>query len=395
MQRALGWRLAAVRALWAGILFAATCGAVVQVTGQTRRPPNTYHAVLTQNSAPADVVEVHPDRTVTFHLRAPDAARVAVRIEVEPPRPLVKAADGLWSVTVGPLPSAVYPYFFEVDGVAVADTSNPRVAVGRAIHWSLLEIPSSPPRLEDRQDVPHGVVQVREYRSSVLKAPRRLVVYVPPQYDANPSQRFPVLYLRHGNGGMEGDWSSIGRADVILDNLMAQRKAVPMLVVMPNGYPGDGPGSTPEGIDAIGNELLTDIVPFVERSYRVAADADHRALAGLSMGANQAFVTGLRHPEAFAWIGAFSSGVIGDADFKLASTVPGLLEQPEATNKRLRLLFLSCGSEDPRFIGHLDVVDLLKQHNIRHDWFSTPGVHEWTVWRRSLAEFLPKLFQKN
>jgi enterochelin esterase family protein len=166
-----------------------------------------------------------------------------------------------------------------------------------------------------------------------------------------------------------------------------------MIIVMPNGYPARGAGSTPEGIEETGKELLTDLLPLIERSYRVVADADHRAIAGLSMGAGQAFMTGLRHIDSFAWVGAFSSGVISDAGFRLEAAVPGLLENSASVNKRMRLLFLSCGTEDPRYSGYIDLMDKLKQHNIHHEWYPTPGVHEWKVWRHSLAAMLPRLFQ--
>jgi enterochelin esterase-like enzyme len=162
---------------------------------------------------------------------------------------------------------------------------------------------------------------------------------------------------------------------------------------MPNGYPARGPGSNPEGIEETGKELLTDIIPFIEQRYRVIADANHRALAGLSMGAGQAFITGLRHLDKFAWVGAFSSGVVSDADFRIETAVPGFIENPAAVNSRLRLLFISCGTEDPRYPGSLDLVDILKQANIQHQWYSTAGAHEWKVWRHSLAAMLPKLFQ--
>jgi enterochelin esterase-like enzyme len=181
---------------------------------------------------------------------------------------------------------------------------------------------------------------------------------------------------------------------VILDNLLAQRKAVPMIIVMPNGYPSNvGDGGSDRGVETTGKELMNEVIPLIERNYRAMNGRESRAIAGVSMGGSQAFLTGLRNLDEFAWVAEFSSGVIADVDFRLEKAVPGFLEDPAAANKRLRLLFLSCGTEDPRYAGHLDLLDTLKQHGIRHEWHSSSGAHEWKVWRHSLAELVQKLFQ--
>jgi enterochelin esterase-like enzyme len=219
-------------------------------------------------------------------------------------------------------------------------------------------------------------------------------VYTPPQYDLEPNRRFPVQYLRHGSGDNEENWSTTGRAGVILDNLIAQHKAVPMLIVMPNGDT-DGSwagGSSPEGIEMLSQELLSDIIPMIERTYRVAAGRENRAITGLSMGGGQAFTIGLKHLELFAWVGEFSSGLVSDREFRLEKHLPGFVDRPDAVNRKLKLLFLSCGTEDPRYLGQLDLADNLKGHNIRYMWYPTPGVHEWKVWRHALAEFAQKVF---
>ena len=365
------------------------------VFGQTGSapPPNTYRYTITP-AARLTAPEVHPDRRVTFYLRAPDASKVELNLTPVGLRPMVKNTDGMWSVTIGPLEPEIHVYSFVVDGVRVVDMSNSAITVGRAIHDSLIEVPGAPARFDERQDVPHGVLHIREYTSNVLKLRRRVVVYVPPQYDSESNRRFPVLYLRHGSAGLEGTWSEVGRAGVILDNLVARRKALPMIIVMPNGYASDlGDGASAEAVEATGKELMNEIIPMIEKNYRVLNGRDFRAIAGLSMGGGQAFLTGLRNLDKFAWVAEFSSGNISDVDFQLEKAVPGFLDDPASTNKRLRLLFLSCGTEDPRYQGQLDLVDTLKKHNIRHMWYSTPGAHEWKVWRHSLAELLPRLFQ--
>jgi enterochelin esterase-like enzyme len=336
---------------------------------------------------------VRPDRTVTLRLVAPTAAKVEFR-----PIPLVaaggqqamsKEANGVWAVTVGPLDPDIYRYSFLVDGARVADPSNTWIDVGRSTHFSLFEVPGTPARFDEWQNVPHGTMQIREYVSSVLNARRRVVVYVPPQYESEPTRRFPVLYLRHGNGDLEEGWSGVGRAGVILDNLLAQRAAEPMLIVMPNGYSStDGEGTSPSGITLTARELTDDIIPMIEKSYRILATRENRAIAGLSMGGRQAFVSGLRDFDTFAWIGVFSIGGLGDMP------EAAVLNDPR-TKERLRLLLISCGTEDERYQSMAELASRLKTGPISHRWLSMPGNHEWKVWRRSLVELLPLLFKAN
>lgn len=337
--------------------------------------------------------EVQADRTVTFRIRAPKASEAALSFQGL--KPMVKDAEGTWSITVGPLEPEIYEYSFMVDGARVLDTANTLLKTGRTLGGNLLEIPGTPPRFDEVQDVPHGSIQVRSYTSTPLKRRRQLYVYVPPQYDSEPARRFPVLYLRHGSGDDESTWSLEGRAGVILENLIAQGKAAPMLIVMTNGDTDGtwGGGSSPEALDLLGKELLGDVIPLIEKTYRVTANRANRAITGLSMGGGQAFTIGLRHMETFAWVGEFSSGLLSDADFNLAKHLPGWLDDPARVNQQLKLLFLSCGTEDPRIPGQLDLADTLKGKQIHYVWYPTPGVHEWKVWRHGLAEFLPKLFR--
>ena len=298
---------------------------------------------------------------------------------------MAKDADGTWSLTVGPLEPEIYEYSFTVDGARVLDTANTLLKTGLTLSGNLLEIPGTPPRFDEVQDVPHGSIQVRTYTSTPLKRRRQLYVYLPPQYDSEPARRFPVLYLRHGSGDDESTWSLQGRAGVILENLIAQGKAVPMLIVMTNGDTDNtwAGGSSPEALDLLGKELLGDVIPMIEKNYRVTANRANRAITGLSMGGGQAFTIGLKHPETFAWVGEFSSGLLSDTDFNLARHLPGFLDDPARANQRLKLLFLSCGTEDPRIPGHMDLMDALKAKQIRYVWYPTPGAHEWKVWRHA------------
>jgi enterochelin esterase-like enzyme len=279
--------------------------------------------------------------------------------------------------------------------VRILDPANPNLKNGRTIDASIVEVPGTPARFDEVQSVPHGTLRIHIYQSTPLRKLRRLYVYTPPGYDSEPARRFPVLYLRHGSGDNEENWSDTGRAGIILDNLIAQHKAVPMLIVMPNGDT-DGSwagGSSPEGIELLSQELLTDIMPMIEKNYRVAPGRENRSITGLSMGGGQAFTIGLKHMDVFAWVGEFSSGLVSDADFHLDKYLPGFLENPASVNGRLRLFYLSCGAEDPRFTGQLDLGDVLKAHNIHYVWFPTPGAHEWKVWRHALADFAPRLFR--
>jgi enterochelin esterase-like enzyme len=375
--------------------FASACLLAAQVATQdTPRPKNTYHSTGASAAPRLASPEVRPDRTIVFRLRAPEAARVTLSFAGT--KPMSKDDAGVWIATVGPLEPEIYQYNFVVDGVRILDPGNPSLKNGRAPDASIVEVPGNPPRFDELQAVPHGALHIRTYLSTPLKRPRKLYVYTPPQYDLEPNRRFPVVYLRHGSGDNEENWSDTGRAGVILDNLIAQHKAAPMIVVMPNGDT-DGSwagGSSPEGIELLSQELLTDIIPMIDGTYRVARGRENRAITGLSMGGGQAFTIGLKHLDLFAWVGEFSSGLVSDTDFRLDKYLPGFLDHPGDINRKLKLLFLSCGAEDPRYPGQLDLADNLKRHNIRYVWYPSPGVHEWKVWRHALSEFAQKVFQE-
>jgi enterochelin esterase family protein len=380
-----------MRLLFSVVLLAAALG-----SAQTAPPrKNTYASPGASAPAAPRLVspEVHPDRTVTFRLRAPKASEVALSLNGS--KPMTRDEAGLWTITIGPLEPEIYEYSFTVDGARVLDTANTSLKIGQNVGSNLLDVPGNPPRFDEVQNVPHGAIHIRAYTSTPLKQPRHMYVYVPPQYDSEPRRSFPVLYLRHGSGDDESTWSGQGRAGVILENLIAQKKSVPMLIVMTNGdtdrsWAG---GSSDQAMDTLGRELFTDVMPIIEKNYRVIPNRENRAIAGLSMGGGQAFTIGLRNPDRFAWVAEFSSGLLSANTFKLSQHIPGLLEKPAAANQRLKLLYLSCGTEDPRINGHLDLVDTLKAAKVNAVWFPTPGVLEWKVWRHALADLMPRLFQ--
>jgi enterochelin esterase family protein len=357
------------------------------VFAQTPRPPNTSPAPAAAAPTPPSV-EVHADGRVTFRLAAPDANAVAVAIDRRS-HPMTKDAAGLWTTTVSPLAPEIYEYTFAVDGARrVLDSRNPWIKPGE-FAASLLEVPGTPPRFDQVQDVPHGALELLTYRSTPYGKLRNLWVYLPPQYVSDPARRFPVLYLRHGNGDTELSWPFQGRAGVILENMLAANQVAPMLIVMPYGESGASGGTTPEGLAALDREMNEDIIPLIEGRFRVRADRESRAIAGLSMGGTQAIYMGLKNLDRYAWVAEFSSGVASDT---IKSALPAGTDLA-ALNRQLRLLFLACGTEDPRYAGHLELVDRLTRQGLKPVWYSVTGAHEMKVWRHALRDLLPRLFK--
>jgi enterochelin esterase family protein len=349
-------------------------------------------------AAPLVSPEVSSDGHVTFRVRAAGAKEVTVSGEWGGgSRPMTRSDDGVWSVTVGPLAAGIYGYSFAVDGFQTLDPGNPGVKPMRSPRTSILEIPGDPPRLDEFQDVPHGTVRVHQYRSRSLGRLRELYVYTPPGYDRDVQARFPVLYLFHGSGDNDATWTVFGRAHLITDNLLAQGKAKPMVIVMPDGHamppqpraPGtSGPGAgMSRNIAAFERDLLEDVMPLVEANYRVRNDPTSRAIAGLSMGGGQSLVIGLNHPERFAWVGGFSAAVADPA-----TSISAALADPKATERAVRLVWIACGKDDRLIENARRFSAALDEKGIRHEFQATEGNHSWPVWRRYLAEFVPRLF---
>lgn len=378
------------------------CAAVAFITfvlapARAEKSANTYStkAILAERHLKSP--EISSDRRVTFRLEAPSAQNVVLQFGEwsVASTEMKKKPNGVWEATIGPIEPGIYSYNFSVDGVKAVDLLNPEAKIGTRIYASVVEVNGPAPRIDQSQPVPHGVIHVHQYISSSLHSARQVYVYTPPGY-RDSTERFPVLYLRHGGGDTEASWSVDGRANIILDNLIAAHRAVPMLIVMTNGMT-DGSwagGSSAEGIKALDTELMADVLPLIEQEYRVAADAGHRAIAGLSMGGGQAFIIGLNHLDHFAWIGEFSSGLLADKDLNLESLLPLGMKGGATNYPRLSLLWVGCGDLDPRYRGHLELVENLRSRGIETVWHSSQGGHEWNVWREQLAAFLPKLFQK-
>ncbi len=339
--------------------------------------------------------EVQADGKVTFRLRAPKAEKVSVICESVGTQAMAKDANGVWSVTVGPLAPGIYDCQFDVDGLRITDPASPNVFGNRQGSRGYVEVPgpAGHPRPDEWRDVPHGTVTAHWYVSKVTGARRRVHVYAPPGYQQETSQRYPVLYLLHGSGDNDSHWTLLGRANVIADNLLADRRAVPMIIVMPDGHVADRSTERAEGRRNRGREpfekdLLESVLPLVEANYRVLADPQHRGIVGLSMGGGQSIGVGLGHLDQFAWVGAFSSAVSGD-DPVLAK----LRSDPAAANQKLKLLWIAVGKADFLLARNRDFVKALDELKIRHTFQESEGSHAWGVWRGYLAEFLPLVFR--
>ncbi|NLT65025.1 MAG: esterase [Acidobacteria bacterium] len=349
--------------------------------------------------------EVHPDRTVTLRFLAPEATEVYVVGEILQGKrqlAMTKGADGIWTATVGPLPPEIWSYNFRIQGVDITDPSNPAikpVPPGFPMS-SFVEVPGDTPAFYDSKPVPHGEVRMVLYESKTMGVTRWLWIYTPPNYDKSRA-RYPVLYLLHGNGEAQNGWVMNGRANIILDNLIAEKKAQPMLVVMPQGHALQGAnvgplvrlsGETDMFSKRFAPDLLQDVIPLVERNYRVYTDADHRAIAGLSMGGGQAISIGLSNPQLFHYVLGYSAAV-GRPFMNAEAEFKEVLEKPERLNSRLRLLWVGCGKQDFLYQANRQFVDLVKAKGVNVIYHETEGSHVWSVWRRYLHDTAPLLFK--
>jgi len=344
--------------------------------------------------------EVHPNRTVTFRLKAPSATGVVVRCEGQI-WPMRSDTQGVWSVTTAPLEPDIYSYSFLVDDLRINDPANPFLKYSLIDTESQVHVPGPLTLPWEINNVPHGVIHRHHYRSTIIGDERDLLVYTPPGYNPAARKNYPVLYLLHGFSDAEGAWIDVGRANVILDNLIARKQAKPMIVVMPLGYGNKEiltygwlgfrmPGWAEirnDSFTKFHDSLFDEIILIVEKNYHVSTDRAARAIAGLSMGGEQSLLFGLGAPDRFAWIGAFSSGGL-DTDFdKKFSNVN------EQADGRFRLIWMACGKDDKLFDSNQKFSQWLTTKGIVHTWVETPGRHSFLVWRRCLAEFAPRLFQ--
>ena len=338
--------------------------------------------------------EVLPDGRVTFRLNAPKASEVILTGEfLDGAKPFEKDGVGIWRITVGPVAPEIYHYNFTIDGVRTIDPSNPQLKTGStpSTITSVLEIKGPSPAFYDAQPVPHGDIRTHWYHSKSLNSVRRLTVYTPPGYDKNQATRYPVLYLFHGANADENAWYRLGRANLILDNLLAAGKTQPFIVVMPFGY-GVPPGEPQSDNTAkFGKDLIEDVIPFIQSNYRVVADRERRAIVGLSMGGGQALNIGLNNLDLFSHVGGFSAAIGNAANHP--KTYAKLVGNADESNGKLKLLWIGCGTEDSLFGASKNFSEWLKAASIKHTFRETGGAHTWMVWRRYLNEVAPLLFR--
>jgi enterochelin esterase family protein len=359
----------------------------------------TAAAAQPGSPAPGDTLqspEVHPDRKVTFRLRAPKASEVTVAGEwtrpgapPNAPEKMARDAQGVWSITVGPLEPNIYIYVFNVDGMTVTDPINPLVKLRARTSASMVEIPGGQPW--QVRDVPHGTLAIHTHPAATLGgATRQVYVYTPPGYEKSPRTRYPVLYLFHGNNDLAAGWTMAGRANLILDNLIADKKAVPMVVVMPWGHAlpfGARPAAgQPGNNDLFEKYLLEEVRPLVEGRYRIASGRQSRAIVGLSMGGAQALQIGLGHRDQFDAIGVFGAGMVR-GDFE--SRYKDLRSQGGAG-----LLFIGVGKEDGVLPRARELADALRAHGFSPTYHEVEGGHTYPTWRKLLVEIAPLLFKK-
>ncbi|WP_319481462.1 alpha/beta hydrolase-fold protein [uncultured Draconibacterium sp.] len=363
--------------------------------------------------------EINGDNSVTFRLHAENAQSVAVSgswMEFGQNLEMKKGDDGVWSATTKALEPSMYHYNFILDGVSIIDPRNPKALRDGTRYASTLIIPGEASDVFQVNDVPHGSVTKVWYDSPTLELNRRMYVYTPPGYE-NSKEKYPVLYLLHGGGGDEDAWTSLGRANYILDNLIAKGKAEPMIVVMTNGNAEQsaavtdwskepdalqsfGPGANGgeqeiiDGMTKFPNSLVNDVIPYIEKHYRVIGNTENRAIAGLSMGCLQTQITAMTNPGLFQYIGCFSLGIHFNTPFDLISNnilIPAYDKHLETMKNKL--FYVGCGTEDFCYEGVQTLRKKLGEHNFEYVYNETGGGHTWANWRIYLADYAPRLFK--
>jgi enterochelin esterase family protein len=357
----------------------------------------------------AEYPRVDATGRVQIRIKAPDANKVKLNFWSGPKVDMEKQADGFWTITTTPLVPGLHYYVINVDGADLSDPGS-RAFFGGSRYVSAVEVPEPGSTYYSIQDVPQGQVRDVWYQSKVTQSWRHAMVYLPPDYESQPRKRYPVLYLQHGGGEDETGWIRQGRANFILDNLIAKGEAKPMIVVMANGYaryPGaPAPSGPPQPgqarnqmVAAFDEEVTKVLIPYVDKTYRTLADREHRAMAGLSMGGFQTFHITLNHLDLFSYIGGFSGigGMMEDRKPDLKTDYYGAFADPAAFKKKVNLLYFGVGSAEPeRFVTRIrDLHTTLTEGGVEHVYWESPGTdHEWQTWRRNLKDFAGRIFRK-
>jgi enterochelin esterase-like enzyme len=351
--------------------------------------------------------QVNSDKTITFRYLGPVAKEVKLSAQFEKsPVAMTKDDLGIWSVTLGPVKPDIYPYSFQVDGVTVMDPANVAFFPNERFKASLVDIPGETPLVHAVKDVPHGTISY-EYYSSVEGSTGSLVVYTPPGYEKETSKKYPVFYLISGTTDTEETFFKVGRINFILDNLIAEGKAKPMIIVMPygnplariaeqNGKPKPADLISREGADAISRakvfetDLMTRVIPHVEKNYRTLNDRENRAIGGFSRGGGQTLRAAFGNLDKFAWINCYSSYL---SPAEMESNYGNIISKPEATNKNLKLFWIGVGDEDFLYKPAVEFMDYMKSKNINYKSLITSGGHTWMNVKAYVAESTPLLFR--
>jgi enterochelin esterase family protein len=361
----------------------------------------------------AEYPRVDATGRVQLRIKAADASKVKLNFWSGPKVDMEKQADGFWTFTTGPLVPGLHYYVFNVDGADVSDPGS-RAFFGGSRYVSAVEVPEPGSTYYSIQDVPQGQVRDVWYDSKVTGSWRHAMVYLPPGYDSQPKKRYPVLYLQNGGGEDETGWIRQGRANFILDNLIAAGEARPMIIVMAYGYakragaaatPMPAPGSPnaaqarAEMASTFEDDMTQVLIPFVDKTYRTIADRDHRAMAGLSMGGFQTFHVTLNHLDLFSHIGGFSGigGMLEDRQYDLKTDFNGAFADPAAFRKKVHLLYFGVGTaEGERFTTRIRALHAaMTEAGVEHVYWESPGTdHEWQTWRRNLRDFASRIFAK-
>lgn len=360
-------------------------------------------ALLGQEAEGFRSTEVHPDGSITFRYKDLNASKVLLHLDgYQDPFTMEKGSDGLWSFLSPALSPEIYDYSFEADGQLRVDPKNSSVTPNLLYSSTMVTVPGATPQLWEARDVPHGVVQHHFYTSKVVQGlvdgQSEYYVYTPPAYEPRKGKPLPVLYLLHGWSDMANGWLAVGKANFIFDNLIAEHKMKPMVVVMPLGYGDmkfvnsghgvwDDSSAIAHNVDLFSQALLGEVLPQVESEYHVSRKRDDRAIAGLSMGGRESLALGLNHPDQFAWVGAFSAALGHDDEQQFAAAT--------RNNSARHLLWIACGTGDALITPNRKFIDWLKTKDVAATAVETPGLHTWLVWRDNLIHFTPLLFQKH
>ncbi|RAJ91040.1 enterochelin esterase family protein [Larkinella arboricola] len=341
--------------------------------------------VLAQQRPPAiSSPDVHPDHSITFRYFSKKAQKVTLNGEfLKSPVALTKDTSGIWSVTVPPVKPDIYPYSFTVDSVQLADPSNTYIFANERFKRSIVEVPGDQPLIHSLQNVPHGKISYRYYKSGTLGTTRQLLVYTPPGFNPNGKTKYPVLYLIHGGSDTEETWTKVGRANLIADNLIAQGKAKPMLIVMPYG------NVRPAPMADFTKDVVNDIVPFIEANYPVLKESKSRAVAGFSVGGGQTLNIGLTNPDKFAYVCSYAPYTATE-EFK--KNFSDWAPNADQLNKQLKLFTISVGTEDFLYEPVKQNIAQFKEKGLKLDTQIVPGGHTWMNCKLYLATTLPQLF---